>query len=99
MPFIKFHGHLTSHNIFINLDNNEDNQYDLKLRIADLENLDFMEYAYMVYNYRITSVWSSPESLEHLKKIHEMTPQMDCYSFGMILWELWHQAVPFDNDI
>ena len=24
---------------------------------------------------------------------------MDVYSFGMILWELWHESVPFDNDI
>ena len=24
---------------------------------------------------------------------------MDVYSFGMVLWELWHQSIPFDNDI
>lgn len=24
---------------------------------------------------------------------------MDTYSFGLILWELWHQAIPFDNDV
>lgn len=24
---------------------------------------------------------------------------MDTYSYGMILWEIWHNAVPFDNDI
>lgn len=24
---------------------------------------------------------------------------MDVYSFGIIIWELWHQAVPFNNDI
>jgi len=23
---------------------------------------------------------------------------MDTYSFGMILWELWHNSIPFDND-
>ena len=24
---------------------------------------------------------------------------MDAYSYGIILWELWHQAIPFDNDV
>lgn len=25
--------------------------------------------------------------------------QMDVYSFGMILWELLYNIVPFDNDL
>ena len=53
----------------------------------------------MFFDYRITSVWSSPEALESLKKIKDPTPEMDVYSYGLILWELWHQAIPFDNDI
>lgn len=24
---------------------------------------------------------------------------MDIYSYGMIIWEIWHQSVPFDGDI
>ena len=24
---------------------------------------------------------------------------MDVYSYGMIIWEIWHQNVPFDGDI
>lgn len=24
---------------------------------------------------------------------------MDIYSFGVIIWELWHESIPFDNDI
>ena len=24
---------------------------------------------------------------------------MDVYSFGMVMWELWHETVPFDNDL
>ena len=23
----------------------------------------------------------------------------DVYSFGIIMWELWHEAIPFDNDM
>jgi hypothetical protein len=34
-----------------------------------------------------------------MKKITELTPQMDTYSYGMIIWELWHKSIPFDNDI
>ena len=70
------------------------------MKISDLENLDFMEYANLFYNYRISSVWSPPECLAHPKKMpSNPTGQMDVYSFGMILWELWHEEVPFDNDI
>jgi hypothetical protein len=24
---------------------------------------------------------------------------MDVYSYGMIIWEIWHQNIPFDGDI
>ena len=24
---------------------------------------------------------------------------MDVYSFGFLMWELWHEFVPFDNDL
>ena len=70
----------------------------MKVRVADIENFDFMQYSNMFFNYRITSVWSSPEALQTLKKIKETTPAMDVYSYGLIMWELWHQAIPFDND-
>ena len=36
----------------------------LWLRISDIENLDFMEYGNMFFNYRSASVWSAPEVLE-----------------------------------
>lgn len=58
-----------------------------------------MEYGNMFFNYRIASVWSSPEILSNLKKLPKLTPQMDIYSYGMIIWEIWHQSVPFDGDI
>ena len=24
---------------------------------------------------------------------------MDIYSFGMVMWEIWHEHTPFDGDI
>ena len=34
------------------------------------------------------------------KKIAEaINPEEDIYSFGMLLWELWHEHEPFDNDV
>jgi len=34
-----------------------------------------------------------------LRKIQEPTPEMDVYSFGMLIWELWHNTMPFDGDL
>ena len=46
------------------------------------------------------SVWSAPEILKAAKKIAEASnPEEDVYSFGMLLWELWHEHKPFDNDV
>ena len=52
----------------------------------------------MFFNYRMSTVWSSPEVLKQPKKIPVVTSEMDTYSYGMVLWEMWHNAVPFDND-
>lgn len=69
------------------------------MKIADIENNVFMEYGNIFYNYRIASVWSAPEVLKMNKKILPITTEMDIYSLGMIIWELWHQSIPFDNSI
>lgn len=96
---IKHHGHLTSHNIFVDLKKIAAGTFEVRVRISDIENFDFMEYGNIFFNYRIASVWSAPEALKQLKKIIDLTPQMDVYSFGVILWEIWHKSIPFDNDI
>lgn len=57
------------------------------------------KYANTFYDYRNASVWSDPQCLKNLKRLEEPTPEMDVYSFGMILWELWHEILPFDNDL
>lgn len=88
---------MSSHNIFLKI-NKEKDGYKIEVKISDLENYDFMEYGNMFWNYRSASVWSAPEVLKE-KKMIEPTAQMDTYSFGMILWELWHQSIPFDNNI
>ena len=60
---IKCHGHLSSHNIMVELKKLGEGKYWMKVRLADLENLDYMQYANMFYDYRIASVWSAPEVL------------------------------------
>ena len=97
---IKCHGHLSSHNIFIELKKLEAGKFSLRVRLADLENLDYMQYANMFYSYRLASVWSAPEVLQQPKKLpQEFTPAMDIYSFAFLLWELWHFQVPFDDNL
>ena len=96
---VKHHGHITSHNVFVNLKKIGSGTFSVNVKVADLELQDFMEYSNMFFSYRLASVWSAPESLKMLKKMPEFTQALDTYSFGMILWELWHIAVPFDNDI
>jgi hypothetical protein len=70
---IKFHGHLSSHNVFVDLKKVESGTFEVSLRVSDLENMDFMEYGNMFYNYRIATVWSAPEVLKTPKKIPEMS--------------------------
>lgn len=92
--------HLTSHNVFIDIKNVKGKVYALNLKIGELENVDFMEYGNLFYSYRIASAWSAPEILKHPKKIPpEPLSSMDVYSFGIILWEMWHEALPFDGDV
>lgn len=42
---------------------------------------------------------SAPEVLKQPKKIQEGTKAMDVYSFGIMMWELFFETVPFDGDL
>ena len=60
---------------------------------------DFKRYANMFYSYRSVTVWSPPECLKQQKKRLDPNWQMDVYSFGMIMWEVLHEKVPFEGEL
>ncbi len=60
---------------------------------------DFKRYANMFYSYRSVSVWSAPELLKQQKKRVDPTPQMDVYSFGMLMWEVLYERLPFEGEV
>ena len=81
---------MTSHNIFVDLKKIASGTFEIKVRLGDLENMDFMEYGNIFYGYKYTSVWSAPEALKSPKKLQALQKEADVYSFGMVMWELWH---------
>ena len=89
------HGHLSSHNVFLELTSAN----GFNVRIGDLEMMPLYKVANTFGDYRNASVWSSPECLQNLKKVLDPTPEMDVYSFSMLMWEIWHDTVPFEGDL
>lgn len=83
------HGHLTSHNILLTP--------ALEPLISDLGFHKMKKYAGLMYGYDLKSAWSSPEILKDKKKVPKVFPADDCYSFGIISWELFTQQVPFQG--
>jgi serine/threonine protein kinase len=67
--------------------------------VSEFELGDLKRYANMFYSYRNVSVWSPPEVLKQPKKLQDPIKSMDVYSFGVIMWELFHECVPFDGDL
>lgn len=76
---------------------NGDNE--LRVAIDGMEINALKRFANIFYSYRPTSVWSSPEVLASPKKILDPLPNMDIYSFGILMWELFHEKLPFDNNL
>jgi serine/threonine protein kinase len=93
------HGSLTSHNLMFDLDFMKDPEAPFKLYICEVELHDFKKYANMFGNYRCVSVWSPPECLKQPRKKLDPSPEMDVYSFGMLMWEVLHCTLPFDGDL
>jgi hypothetical protein len=83
-----YHGHLTSHNVFVEY-STIDKKFNVK--ISEVELSPLIKYANTFSDYRNVSVWSSPECMALPKKVQDPLPEMDVYSFGMLLWELWHE--------
>lgn len=94
------HGHLSAHNVFVEFQSYGGPKKVSGVRLADLELSPLIKYATTFYSYKNICVWTAPEILKSGKKIADnSTPEMDVFSFGMILWELWHELIPFDNDV
>ena len=93
------HGNLNSHNVFVDLTCDSGSDDPPKIKLGELEMSDFKRYANMFYSYRSVSVWSAPECLKQQKKRLDPTTQMDVYSFGMLMWEVLYEKLPFDGDL
>ena len=87
------HYHLSSRNVYI-----ED---DLTPLIADFGFYSLKENASIFNKYINKNSYSSPEMLIDTKKIcHKLNiennEKNDIYSFGMLLWEIYTETIPFD---
>lgn len=64
-----------------------------------MELKELKKYANLFYKYRSVTVWSPPEVLQNPRKLLDPVPAMDIYSFGLLMWEVFYEHVPFDNDV
>jgi hypothetical protein len=58
------HGHLSSHNIFLEFSTVSGVKRVSGVKIADIELAPLAKYAATFYNYKSLSVWSPPEVLK-----------------------------------
>ena len=70
----------------------------MRMQVDGIEYADLKKYANKFYSYRPISVWSPPEVMRAPKKYFDPEPTMDVYSFGVLMWELFHEQVPFDGN-
>lgn len=69
------------------------------MQLDALELTDVAKYANKFGSYRNVSVWSPPEALRQPRKVMDADTAMDVYSFGLIVWQVLHECVPFDGKI
>lgn len=90
-----YHGHLTPHNVMVEITEEE----EFRVMVSDLQLASILKHQNTYKQYKNVTVWSAPECLAKPDKINEATKEMDIYSYGMILFEIWHGYTPFKNDL
>lgn len=86
-----YHGHLTPKNIFIS------NINRLTVQIGDVGDGSLRRHAAIFNGYDSRSVFSSPEVLESGFQQEGGSEAHDIFSYGIILWEIWSEMVPFND--
>ena len=93
------HCHLSSRNVFIQ-QVVVDNTIKYNIKLGDLGDLSIRQSLKVFGNYDIRNTWSSPELLEDCNlAFSNRNVAMDIYSYGMLLWEIFSNVVPFGDNI
>lgn len=93
------HCHLSSRNIFIE-PVVVDHKIEYKVKLGDLGELSIRQSATVFLGHDIRNTWSSPEVLNDPNLIFQAKRiSLDIYSFGMLLWELFSNTIPFADNI
>ena len=100
----KAHTHLSSHNILINV--------DMEVKIADYDLFMVKKFASVFLRLNLKNAWSSPEILGGTYRYdsgtsasilqHQDSDPMtlnasDVFSYGIVLWEMETEKVPFEQ--
>lgn len=93
------HGHLSSRNLFIEKVI-QGNMIKHSVKLGDLGDLSVRQSAKIFLGYEIRNTWSSPEVINDPNLVFTDKKQsLDIYSYGMLLWEIFSNIVPFADNI